>query len=197
MTALWAPPAAPTAWACERWPRPPLPHLNNLTLRHACLSGADVSGVLSSAPWLATLTSLKLCDNPLGAPGHRALSLLHLPRLQSLFLHDNGFNGAGLAALVSAPWLTQLTRLHLFDAAPASARSFVDVADAIEDDARVFGRLRRAGCIIYSQLIDRADELLSGDEVGSDEVLGSDGEAGSDADAGSDDELGDEFGGDG
>ena len=76
----------------------PLPHLTSLSLTAACLSAADVSGVLSNAPWLTRLTTLELSFNDLSAPGHLALSLLHLPRLRVLSLGTNGFDGTGLAA---------------------------------------------------------------------------------------------------
>ena len=55
----------------------------------------------------------RLSSNPLDAPGHRALSLLHLPRLRTLYLGYNGLDADGLAALASAPWLTQLAELHI------------------------------------------------------------------------------------
>jgi hypothetical protein len=122
----------------------PLPNLTSLSLTRARLSAADVSGVLSHAPWLAALTSLKLACNHLHAPGHRALSRLHLPRLRALSLKRDGVDGAGLAALVSAPWLEQLTRLALEQV--VSTRSGGDITEAIEDDAWVFGRMRRRGC---------------------------------------------------
>jgi hypothetical protein len=125
-----------------------LPNLHTLHLTNACLSATDVSGVLSSAPWLTTLTKLTLFSNDLGADGHRALSLLHLPRLRDLFLWCNGIDGMGVAALVAAPWLTQLTKLHITEDEFESAQSYVSMARAINDDAWVFGRLRRLGCDI-------------------------------------------------
>jgi hypothetical protein len=79
----------------------PLPNLTSLALSAACLSAADVSGVLSTAPWLASLTRLFLDANRLGVPGHCALALLHLPRLQSLSLDRTGLDCAGLAALAT------------------------------------------------------------------------------------------------
>jgi hypothetical protein len=129
----------------------PLPNLASLMLNSACMSPADVSGVLSSAPWLATLTRLELFSNQLDAPGHRALSLLHLPRLRCVYLSNNGFDRMGLAALVSAPWLTQLAELTL-DEDFASPRSCEDIRRAIDDDAWVFGRLRRLGCDVAFRL---------------------------------------------
>ena len=126
----------------------PLPNLTSLSLTGATLSAADKSGVLSSAPWLATLTSLLLSFNYLHAPGHRALSLLHLPRLRDLSLNRNRLDEAGLAAIASAPWLTKLTRLALTELAFASPLSFQATCDVIKDDAGVFGRLRRLGCIV-------------------------------------------------
>ena len=128
----------------------PLPNLTSLSLIAACLSDADVSGVLSRAPWLATLTSLELASNDdLGAPGHRALSLLPLPRLRTLSLRHNGFDGLSMAALVSAPWLTQLVRLTLAEEEFASsAESRESMLAAIQDDAWVLGHLRRLGCTV-------------------------------------------------
>jgi hypothetical protein len=148
----------------------PLPNLTSLSLSHACLSAADVSGVLSKAPWLPRLTSLELASNPLGAPGHRALSLLHLPRLQAFFLAGAGrncFGCAGLAALVSAPWLTQLCKLTLVETEfIALPQSCDDVCAALKDDDWVFGRLRRLGCIVdYRKTIVQGD---SDDEITSD-----------------------------
>jgi hypothetical protein len=141
----------------------PLPKLASLCLSEARLSAADVSGVLSSAPWLPGLTSLALAFNDLGAPGHRALSRLHLPRLQTLSLKQNGFDCAGLAALVSAPWLTQLGELTLGNAFE-SEQNLQSAVDAIEDDAWVFGHLRRLGCVVRAQLIyDPPDDELGSD----------------------------------
>ena len=147
--------------------------------------------MLSSAPWLTTLTRLTLSSNDLGAPGHHALSLLHLPRLRDLWLWGNGLDCVGLAALVSAPWLTQLTQLHLTEEQFASAQSYASLVAAIEDDAWVFVRLRRLGCDVDTRVLQyfggaafmmpdagidhpsSDDELGSGgDEAGSD--LGSD-----------------------
>ena len=127
---------------------PPQPHLAEP--QFACLSAADVSGVLSSAPWLATLTSLELSYNDqLGTPGHCALSLLHLPRLRALSLCTNGLCSMGLAALATAPWLTQLTpELTMHEAEFASTQSFEEFFVALDDDAWVFGRLRRLGCSV-------------------------------------------------
>jgi hypothetical protein len=139
---------------------------------------SDVSGVLSSAPWLASLTRLLLNSNSLGAPGHRALSLLHLPRLQALSLECNGFDGTGLAALVSAPWLTQLCKLTLVETDFALPQSCDDVCAALKDDAWVFGPLRRAGCVMVTYLVP--DYPSSDDELGSDDDLGSSDDPGSD-----------------
>jgi hypothetical protein len=168
-----------------------LPKLTSLSLDRAGLSPADVSGVLSSAPWLATLTSLSLAQNYLHAPGHRALSLLHLPRLRTLSLGCNGLDGTGLAALVSAPWLTQLANLKIADYTDdpgfASSPGHVSVQDALNDDAWVFGRLRRLGCAVNIRKLlnpgaavddDYNDESPSGSEPpeSDDEELGSDDE---------------------
>jgi hypothetical protein len=122
--------------------------------------------VLSSAPWLPRLTSLALAYNDLGAPGHRALSLLHLPRLQGLSLDCNGFDGAGLAALVSAQWLTQLTKLTLYEMLPVSSQSCEDLLSAINDDAWVFGRLRRLGCTVDADLVNDPADPPGDDEPG-------------------------------
>ena len=54
----------------------------------------------------------------------------------------------GLAALATAPWLTQLTELTLYEGEFPSKQSFEEVVDALDDDTWVFGRLRRLGCII-------------------------------------------------
>jgi hypothetical protein len=148
----------------------PLPDLTSLSLYDSCLSAADVSGALSSAPWLAALTSLMIASNPLGAPGHRALSLLHLPRLRALSLGCNGFDGTGLAALVCAPWLTQLAKFSLTEVEFASPQSRDQIRAALEDDAWVFGGLRRRGCAVDA---DWGDEL--GSDPGSD---ADDGDAG-------------------
>jgi hypothetical protein len=128
----------------------PLPNLMAIRLTEASVSGADVSGVLSRAPWLATLTSLVLAQNQLDAPGHRALSLLHLPRLQHLYLDGNGLDRAGLAALTSAPWLTQLTKLALVerDCAPALWAQMPAIEETCD---RVFDRLRRLGCDVHTR----------------------------------------------
>ena len=106
--------------------------------------------MLSSAPWLTTLTRLTLSSNDLGAPGHHALSLLHLPRLRDLALSTNGLDGAGLAAMASALWLAQLIHLFLTQrfASAQSYASYASLLAAIEDDAGVFGRLRRLGCTV-------------------------------------------------
>ena len=130
----------------------PHPNLSSLALIGARLSAADVPGVLSGAPWLATLTSLELALNDLNAPGHRALSLLPQPRLRELSLENTGFDAAGLAALTSAPWLTQLTKLNLTEDEIALSQSCDDMFAVIEDDAGVFGRLRRLGCTVDMRL---------------------------------------------
>jgi hypothetical protein len=139
----------------------PLPGLSSLSLSGACLTAEDVSGVLASAPWLASLTRLGLIEASyqFGARGHRALSLLHLPRLQTLTLACNRFDCAGMAALVSAPWLTQLCHLGLTETRWASGHGCRKVCAAVEDDAWVFGRLRRAGCVVATHLVD--DEIES------------------------------------
>jgi hypothetical protein len=163
----------------------PLPNLTSLSLYGSNLSAADVSGVLSRAPWLAALTSLALAFNNLGAPGHRALSLLHLPRLRALSLDRNGFDCAAMAALVSAPWLTQLTELALTEVTFASPQSHADErrGAAVEDDAWVFGRLRRRGCKVDVHMVNR-----TADPSGNDDEMGSDGEpAGSDPGSDQDD----------
>jgi hypothetical protein len=149
----------------------PLPNLTSLSLSRACLSAADVLGVLSTAPWLAGLTSLKLAYNQLGAPGHRALSLLHLPRLRALSIAAagrDGFGYAGLAALVSAPWLTQLTKITIIEAVSAAARRGGDIYDAVEDDAWVFGGMRRRGCVIDHRLTVELAAPREDDDLGSD-----------------------------
>jgi hypothetical protein len=143
----------------------PLPSLTSLSLSGACLSVADLSRVLSSAPWLAALTSLKLVGNHLGVPGHRALSRLRLPRLRALSLHWSDVDCAGLAALVSAPWLTQLTKLRLAEIFSGSAHC-CEIAAAIEDEEWEFGRLRRLGCVVDADLI--GPDEPSDDETGSD-----------------------------
>jgi hypothetical protein len=143
----------------------PLPKLASLCLSSARLSAADVSGVLPSASWLAGLTRLALVVNHLGAPGHRALSRLRLPRLRVLSLSSNGFDCAGMAALVSAPWLTQLAKLSLEEDGFASPQSCDEILGAIEDDAWVFGHLRRLGCIVEAYL---DHDPPSDDELGSD-----------------------------
>jgi hypothetical protein len=145
----------------------PLPNLTSLSLSDSSLSAADVSAVLSHAPWLASLKSLELSHHDLGAPGHRALSLLHLPRLRALSLDQNRIDGTGLAALVTAPWLTQLTKLKLTELEFPSRQSRASVVAAFEDDAWVFGRLRRLGCTVDVNINDDPpsdDELESGDE---------------------------------
>jgi hypothetical protein len=147
----------------------PLPNLTSLMLSRACLSAADVSGVFSSAPWLAGLICLELACNHLGAPGHRALSLLHLPRLRALSLDRNGFE-AGFSALASASWLTQLRKLTFEDF--ISGKGCDDIGRAVSDDACVFGRLQRLGCILEYRLTMRcggspASELES--DPGSDQ----------------------------
>jgi hypothetical protein len=143
----------------------PLPSLTSLSLICAGLTAADVSGVLSRAPWLATLTSLELPYNHLGAPGHRALSRLRLPRLRVLYLERNGLDWAGLTALASAPWLMQLAKLHIGEDIWPSVRSYEKVSAAVEDDASVFGCLRRRGCALKAQLV--LDEVMGrGDDDG-------------------------------
>jgi hypothetical protein len=146
----------------------PLPNLTSLSLSDSGLLAADVSGVLSSAPWLAALTSLELSYNHLGAPGHRALSRLRLPHLRTLSLDSTGFSCACLAALASAPWLTQLTKLNVEETGIASRQSLDEILDAIEDDAWVFGALRRAGCIVDVHIYDDDDDddLSSGSSDG-------------------------------
>jgi hypothetical protein len=137
----------------------PLPSLTALTLIAACLSDADVRCVLSSAPWLAALTSLMLTSNNLlGAPGHRALSRLRLPRLRALSLCECGFDCAGMAALVSAPWLTQLSSLSIQEDSVSQRAS---VIAAIEDDEWEFGRLRRLGCAVTAHLFYDPADLLA------------------------------------
>jgi hypothetical protein len=157
----------------------PLPNLTFLTLNDARLSAADVSGALSSAPWLAALTSLSFTSDPLGAPGHRALSLLHLPRLRALSLDQTGIDGTGLAALVCATWLKQLANLTVEQTWYEPAESCENLLCAIEDDDWVFGGLRRAGCIVCANLFEKLEYASSDDELRSDE-LESDGEPGSD-----------------
>jgi hypothetical protein len=167
-----------------------LPNLASLSLAHACLSAADVAGVLARAPWLATLTSLELASNDLGAPGHRALSLLRLPRLRKLSLRGNGFDGASLAALVTAPWLTQLDVLSLTEEVLASEQSCADIAAAIQDEAWVFGRLRRLGCTVQAHVHEAADSPSDDDDWATDDELQSD-ELESGDGSGSDGEPGD------
>jgi hypothetical protein len=71
---------------------------------------------------------------------------------------------------VSAPWLTQLRELTLEEV--VTARNGDYVGGAIEDDAWVFGRLRRAGCIVeYRKIVVQGDPP-SDDEIPSD--MGSD-----------------------
>jgi hypothetical protein len=154
----------------------PLPNLTSLALKSACLSAADVSGVLSSAPWLATLTHLELFSNQLAAPGHHALSLLHLPRLRRICLWDNGFDGEGLAALVRAPWLTQLAELTLTEMELPSRQICEDIRQAIDDDAWVFGRLRRLGCTVVVRVAGRLNYPMGDDELESEDEMESDGE---------------------
>ena len=126
----------------------PLPNLTSLGLVGACLSAEDVSGALSSAPWLATLTRLDLCYNDLGTSGHRAVSLLHLPRVRALALSNNGLSSMGLARLAAAPpWLTQLTQLTPTEQF-APEESYEDILEALDGDAWAFGCLRRLGCVI-------------------------------------------------
>jgi hypothetical protein len=144
----------------------PFPHLTSLSLSSASLSAADVSGVLSSAPWLSGLTRLALSFNHIGAPGHRALSLLPLPRLRTLSLECNLLDGTGLAALVSAPWLTQLAKLTLEETVFTSPQSCENMAVAIDDDAWVFGRLRRLGCVVEARLVEHASDSSSSDDEG-------------------------------
>jgi hypothetical protein len=159
----------------------PLPNLTSLDLRFVYPSAADVSGVLSSAPWLATLTCLELAANHLGAPGHRALSLLHLPRLRRIHLLNTGFDGESLAALVSAPWLTQLAELTLVEDSFAPYHSCTNIPDAIEDDAWVFGRLRRLGCTVVARMTSHVNAFMSdADELGGEGELESDDETESD-----------------
>jgi hypothetical protein len=172
-----------------------LPSLSSLILANAHLSATDVSGVLSSAPWLATLTRLHLSSNPLGEPGHRALSQLHLPRLRDLFLVCNGLNAVSLAALASAPWLTQLAELSLGEDELESAQSYARLMRLIEDDAWVFGRLRRLGCNVDTLMLRYYGRLAFGNEASDDEPasgddVGSDDEPASGDDVGSDDEVG-------
>jgi hypothetical protein len=155
-----------------------LPNLNSLSLNLSCLSATDVSGVLSSAPWLSCLTSLKLVCNHLGAPGFLALSLLPMPRLRALFLSHNGFDGTGLAALATAPWLTQLAELTLNETLSASPQSCDDILDAIANDAWVFGRLRRLGCAVLAHVMDESTHPFGDDEPGSGDELGSEPGAG-------------------
>jgi hypothetical protein len=164
-----------------------LPNLTSLSLHFACLSGADVSGVLSSAPWLSHLTSLDLLCNHLGAPGHLALSLLPMPRLRHLDLCRNGFDATSLAALVSAPWLTQLAGLSLIDQLFAPPQICENIMAAIANDAWVFGRLRRLGCTVAATIYSSHDtfdnattEPSSDDETASGDETGSGGEPGSD-----------------
>jgi hypothetical protein len=162
-----------------------LPNLTSLHLSGARLSAADVSGVLSSAPWLSHLTSLSLASNRLGAPGHLALSLLPMPRLRELDLFYNGFDATGLAALATAPWLAQLAGLTLTDALYESRQSRDDILDAIASDAWVFGRMRRRGCTVVASLSHPSDDAAdpsSDDEPGSGDEPGSDDEAGSEPD---------------
>jgi hypothetical protein len=180
-----------------------LPNLTSLSLSGACLSAADVSGVLSSAPWLSCLTSLSLACSPLGAPGHLALSLLPMPRLRALILSHNGFDGTGLAALATAPWLTQLAELTLNETLSASPQSRDDVLGAIANDAWVFGRMRRRGCAVVASIssLDTYDdttvEVSGGDEPGSDDEFGSGDELASGDGPRSGDEPGSDPGGDG
>ena len=133
--------------------------------------------VLSSAPWLSTLTTLELFGNRLGLLGHRALSLLHLPRLRTLSLDQNGLNVASLAALASAPWLTQLAKLTLAEVHFANPNSRVRMLREIKDDAGVWGRLRCLGCIVTTHFVDDCREPPSDDddrdELASDSVLSS------------------------
>jgi hypothetical protein len=145
----------------------PLPNLTSLSLYDSDLSGADVSGVLSTAPWLSGLTTLALKYGHLGAPGHRALSRLHLPRLRALSLLYNGLDDEGLAALVSAPWLTQLGELTLKEATWPSMRSFRHVSAAVEDESGVFGRMRRTGCVVDTYVVPDMFHA-SADDVGGD-----------------------------
>jgi hypothetical protein len=181
-----------------------LPSLSSLILTNAHLSATDVSGVLSSAPWLATLTRLMLSSNPLGEPGHRALSQLHLPRLRDLCLYCSGLNAVSLAVLASATWLTQLAELALGEDELESAQSYASMMRLIEDDAWVFGRLRRLGCNVDTGMLQyygrlafgnasSDDEPASGDDAGSGDELASGDEAGSDDEEGSGDEEGSEL----
>jgi hypothetical protein len=159
----------------------PLPNLTSLTLRGTFLSAMDVSIELPRAPWLTTLTRLELAYNDLDAPGHHALSLLHLPRLRALSLNSNALNPASLAALAPAPWLTQLTNLYLAEEELESPQVYERVVRAIEDDAGAFGRLRRLGCTFDTEFNDNFCDWSPPiiDELGSD--LGTDFGDGSDS----------------
>ena len=78
---------------------------------------------------------------------------------------DSWFDGLGLAALATATWLTQLTRLTLKQECE-SDYSCERIQDAIEDDAWVFGRVRRLGCVIKTHFFD--DSYVE-NELGSDD----------------------------
>ena len=87
-------------------------------------------------------------------------------------------DSVGLTAIASAPWLTQLTELSLHEDKFASVQSNEDFLDTLNDDAWVFGRLRRLGCHLDSYIV-HADAKVASDSSSDDD---SDGDSNGDSD---------------
>ena len=91
-----------------------------------------------------------------------------------LYLGTNGFDDAGLAALATATWLTQLSQLTIEEEDSPSSQSCAEIRAAVKDDAWVFGRLRRLGCLIHFDIVEAYSDSTDDDELGSDGELGGD-----------------------
>jgi hypothetical protein len=136
-----------------------LPCLASLALNDSNFMSSDLSDVLSSAPWLSQLTMLRVSKNiDLGAPGLAALAALPLLHLERLELSSLGVEDRALAALGKAPWLPQLTSLHVSEV--------VDDGEELAACERAlrsapFAALARARAIDTSALLAKGDEDVS------------------------------------
>jgi hypothetical protein len=88
------------------------PALRDLALNSDDI-GPDEMTRLASSPLLTQLESLDLCHNPIGDAGARALASIPFTRLHSLRLQSCDIGPDGIAALMDAPWASDLLRLEL------------------------------------------------------------------------------------
>ncbi len=89
-----------------------------LALTSLSLDGVALNAGVLNAMWgdalSASLSRLSLWECGLGDDAARSLVRVSLPALRVLDLGKNALTSAGVAALVSAPWLEQLRELNLY-----------------------------------------------------------------------------------